>query len=370
MWTFSNGVRVVTIVAALAICANSVTASIRGGLSVKVSQETAPPGGMVQMKVRTTEGKPISTGKAFFSFRGLASVDGISLVSPSDDAVGVAVVDGTDVAVSLVSSSSAFVTGEYPLLTVTGRVPVDARMGATFPMVLHQATLQLVDALGVAYVTEAKSGQLVSAPSIAIHDVVPGSATLPAGSVVTIHGSMFQRSTRIRFNDFNDTELAQVRYVSPSRMDVVLANRTQMHGMEIEARNTDGFRSTYFSYQRATRSETSKDPNMRGIVPLFRHQTMQNATLHLSGATTGIALQNLGATDTSVVAELFTASGHPVATAVLNVPSNQYIVRGTPEIFGVPPPAIATVRLASVTPVHVLGISIDGARKATAQAPR
>src|SRR5688572_32902062 len=129
MWRFSNGVRVVTIVAALAICANSVTASIDGGLSVKVSQETAPPGGMVQMKVRTTEGTPISTGKAFFSFRGLASVDGISLVSPSDDAVGVAVVDGTDVAVSLVSSSSAFVTGEYPLLTVTGRVPIDARMG-------------------------------------------------------------------------------------------------------------------------------------------------------------------------------------------------------------------------------------------------
>lgn len=366
MCRFSKGMCVVTIVAAIAICAPRVTATIAGGLSVKVSQETAPPGGMVQMKVRTTEGKPISTGKASLNFRWLASVDGVSLVSPTDDVAGIAMVRGTDVAVSLVSPNNSFVTSEYPLWTITGRVPVDAPMGATFPMTFHRGTLEVLDALGVPYVTEGRAGQLTTAPAIAIHDVVPGSATLPAGSVVTIHGSRFQRHTRVRFKE---AELAQVRYISPTRMEAVLAQQTQMHGMEIEARNPDGFRTTFFSYQRATRSGASVVPDMNEVVPLFGNQTMQKATLHLSGATTGVALQNLDATETSIVLELFTASGESVASAVFNVPSNQYVVRGLAEIFGVPSPETAIVRLVSVSPVHVLGVSVDGDLRATARLP-
>jgi hypothetical protein len=105
-------------------------------------------------------------------------------------------------------------------------------------------------------------------------------------------------------------------------------------------------------------------------VPLFPNRTAQTATLRLSGAVTGIALQNPDRVDTPVIAELFTASGVPVACAVVIVPPKHYVVRELSEIFGVLYPETSIVRIVSVTPVQVLGVSVDATTgAATPQAP-
>ena len=338
------------------------------GLSVKVSDEMAPPGGLAQIKIRVTDDVPIFTGSARFSFSGIDRIEGISLISPGDDAAGIAVVRGTDVALSFVSPNATLGTNsDYPLVTVLGRVPADASIGASFPLVLDAGSLQLFDPSGVPYVTEEASGELVAWPSVAIHEVIPGSATLSAGSVVTILGSNFEPDTEMRFDE---TEVEQVLFVSPTRIDVVVPQSLRMHGLEIEARNRDGSRSTYFSYQRTSRAATAGQSVMRDIVPIFQSRSAQTATLHLSGATTGVALQNLGRTDAVVAAELFTASGARVAATRVTVPSNTFLVRALSELFRIHSFGDAIVRVTSAMPVQVLGVSIDSTGTVSPRLPQ
>jgi hypothetical protein len=233
--------------------------------------------------------------------------------------------------------------------------------------VLDADSLQLVDPNGVRYITEVKSGQLVAWPSLTIHEVRPGSATLSGGSLVTILGSNFQPATEIRFDE---TALTQVLFVSPTRMDVVLAQNARMHGLEVEARNPDGSQSTFFSYQRTSRTGKTGQSVMKDIVPIFQSRSAQRSTLYLSGATTGVALQNLERTDAVVVAELFTASGAGVAATTVTLPSNTFLVRELSELFRIRNFGDAIVDLRSATPVQVLGVSIDSTGTASPRLPQ
>jgi hypothetical protein len=340
---------------AIALAATAVAAQIVSGVSMKVSKETAPPGGMAQMKVYITEPKPISTGLGRFSFGAYAGIDGIALMSPGNDTVGVAVVNGTEMALSLVSPSATFGTDpEYPVLAVAGRIPVGTPIGIKFPLDFRPGTLSLRDASGIAYPTEIKPGHLVTAPGLSIHDVRPGSADLPAGAVVTILGSEFGPRTEVRFDE---VKLAQVRYVDSGRIDVVLAQPAHMHGMAIKATNPDGSRSAYFSYQRTTRAGPSGHSVFANVVPVFPYRTTLAAAVTVAGAETGLALQNLETTDTTVVTELMLADGLR-RVAVLNVPSNQFVVKELSEIFG-PYVDAATVCIHAVTPVQVMGVALD-----------
>jgi hypothetical protein len=338
-------------------------------VTVRASQEVAPPGGMAQMKIRVTNEVLIVTGSAKFSFPGMAAIEGISVVSPTDDgAAGVAVVHGTDVALSIVSPNATLGTdSDYPLVTVLARVPVDAPIGATFPFVLDGTSLQLIGPNGVAYATEVDSGQLVAWPSLSIHEVKPGSATLSSGSRVTILGSNFQQRTEMRFDE---TALAQVLFVSPTRIDVVLAESTRMHGLEVKAKNPDGSESEYFSYQRTSRTGKASQSVMRDIVPIFQSRSAQSSTLQLSGGTRGVALQNLNRTEVVVAAELFNASGARAASTTVKLPSNTFLVRELYELFRVRSDGDAIVRLTSATPVQALGVSIDSAGAAHPRLPQ
>src|SRR5690242_17614421 len=64
--------------------------------TIRVSSETAPIGGMAQMKVLMTSPMPIITGNGAWDLSQVSfdSVDGINLFSPTGDVAGAAVVDG------------------------------------------------------------------------------------------------------------------------------------------------------------------------------------------------------------------------------------------------------------------------------------
>ena len=61
---------------ALLLIPAALRASLPLGVSLKVSSEIAPPGGIAQVKISVTEPRPISTGGMFFStsldFAGIA----------------------------------------------------------------------------------------------------------------------------------------------------------------------------------------------------------------------------------------------------------------------------------------------------------
>jgi len=333
------------------------------GVSISVSRETAPPGGIAQMKVFITEPRPISTGGAFMTFDAYADVVGIALMNPSQDVAGVAVVRGTDVWLAFTSPSATFGTSiDYPVLTVAGRVPADAPVGAKYPLTIDPAALRLFDPNGVAYPVEVKSGLLVSRAGVSIHDISPGSAVVPAGGVVTIHGSSFTPKTEIRFKE---ARLADVRYVNSGRIDVVVAQTTRMHGMQVKAKNPDGSQSTYFSYQRTRSASPSSDPILKFAVPLLPPATVTSASVSFAApapATTyGVAVQNIEAIDAAVSIQLVDAAGVTLVNTDIMVPGRRFVVRELVELFGFAPDGAATVRVASATPIQAIGIAADQA---------
>ena len=253
--------RIVAVLAAFAAFIAVPAADNPEGLSLRVTEETAPPGGFAQMKFELTEPKPISTGRGRMTFAGFSQVDGIAVFSPADDTFGVAVVEDGEIGLSLRSPAAALGTlDDYPMVTVTGRVPGTTPMGAVFPFNVDRTTLDFRDAAGALYPAEIENGSLRTAPGLSISEVRPGSADVPAGGVVTVIGTGFVPATDI---DLGEAEIDTTRFVSSTRIDVVLEEPARMHGMRIRARNPVGPRVEYFSYQRTTRKGTTNAPVLR-----------------------------------------------------------------------------------------------------------
>ena len=333
-------------------------------LSLRVVSESIPAGAIVQVKIEVTEATPITTGDSHILWS-LGDIDGAAL--GGDDSAGVAVVRDGVVALSILSPSASIGMSSDYAVTLTGRVPAGAALGTRLPVKLNADTLRLFDASGRMYTaTEIDNGRVTVANKITVSDVVPGSADLPAGSVVSVFGTSFNRHTRIWFGD---TSLAQVRYVSPTRIDVVLAEPARMHGMRVRARNEDGFRTTYYSYQRTRRDAPSADPLLRDAVPVFPLRGMHAATLRVAATTVGLALQNIEATDTQVFATLTNEDGLALASAVIPVGVNRFVVRTLDEIFAVPFAGTGVIRLSSAGAVQALGVDVDATGTARPRLP-
>ena len=325
-------------------------------VSLSVSKETAPPGGMAQMKVFITEPMPITTGTGSFAFSAYDSIEGIAVMNAAEDVSGIALVRGTDMAIAFTSPSGTYgLASDYPVLTVAGRIPADSVLGTKYPLIIDDTSLQLYDSAGARYAVESKPGHLITAPGLSIHDVNPGSAVVPRGAVVTISGSGFTPKTEIRFKE---GKLSNVRYISPNRIDVVVAQQTEMHGMMIKASDPDS-RCTYYSYQRTRAASASQDPVLRYAVPLTPPHAATAAMVSFpapeAGLTYGIAVQNIDTTQATVSLELVDANGLTIASASVDVPSNRYVVRELSELFTFAPGTAASVRITSTVPVQVLG---------------
>ena len=344
------------------LCAQAPAA----GVSLKVSREVAPAGAIGQMKVFITEPKPITSGRGQLSFDGFSDIEGIALAS--GDAAGVALVHGGSITLAISSPSGMLgMAPDYPLLTIAGRVPASAPLGVRIPMRIDPSALQLLDPAGAAYPTEVKAGFLESGGTLSIGDVVPGSATVPAGGIVSIFGTGFRPDTRIRLSE---TRLAAVRYISPGRIDVVLAEPAYMHGKRIRARNGDGSDVTYFSYQRTRAWGASTHPVLETAIPIFAERRADAYAIDVSPQTAGIAVQNQGDTDALVIVELRDANGVFLAAGVLLVPADSYVLRSAVEVFGVAPGAAGTLTLSANVPVQALAIDLGPDGRATPRLPR
>jgi len=209
---------------------------------------------------------------------------------------------------------------------------------------------------------DTKPGHIVTAPGVSVDAVQPGSADLPAGSVVTILGTGFDPLTKVRFDE---VALADVRYVSATRIDVVLAAPARMHGMRIKVTNPDGSRSVYYSYQRARRQGVSDHPVLRDTVPVFPRPSVVSAQVDIAGSATGLALQNIGATAATVRVELVAADGTMLATTQLVVGASRFVVQELSEIFAVPYSAAQRVEVLATAPIQVMGIAVDATGAAT-----
>ena len=332
-------------------------------LSLKIMNETAPPGGTVQAKLFVTEPTPISTAGASFSFSGVESLSGIAVMSATGDALGVAVVTGTRLTLSVLSPSGTLgMDPGYPVVTITGRVSATTPVGTTFVLDMDAATFQFTDASGAVYSASLKAGSLLVAPNVNVDDVTPGSGDLAAGEVVTVVGSGFLPTTKVKIKE---VLLSDLTYVDASHMQVTVAQPTHMHGAGIQVLNKDGTQTKYSAYRRAARQATSLNPALHDAEPVFPDLDVTSAVMEVSGLTTGLAIQNRQGVVAQVSAELIDANGGRIAAASFDVLPSRFLLLELSEVFGVPYSPSHTVRVQSVVPVQVMGVAVDAAGGAT-----
>src|SRR5215510_8793577 len=151
---------------ALAWMVNAAGPDDGSGLRVRIPDETAPPGSIVQMKLRTTEVTPISGGRGRFGFDQSVfdAVVGIGLFATNGEVAGAAVVDAGQVRLAYVTTEPF--TADYPFMTVALRIRADAIPGTRTTFAIDPSTIWNLN--GVATRARITPGTVTVGGSVAI----------------------------------------------------------------------------------------------------------------------------------------------------------------------------------------------------------
>jgi hypothetical protein len=312
---------------------------------------------------------------------------GVAINDASGQASGVAVVapDGT-ITVKLTSPNITLGTDvSYPLFTMTMPVNTTATPGQVFPVTLDGADSFFLDSSGKQYTQEIANGTLTigGAGDQSITDVIPGGGLLPDRTVIRVLGLGFTPNTRIAIEGTTILP-ADTTFVSDKEIDVKLCNGVpdpapatcpntgasfQLDGERVRATNKDNNKVVeYFSYMRTGDAPGSSGNTLVAEVhPMFSRQVFDTATLpYVTDAThfTGLALQNPGTADSTVLIEMLNASNVALESTTIVLPAGTKIVRDITDWFTLPfGPQEVTVRATVTTgpALQMLGLSGDSA---------
>lgn len=288
-----------------------------------------PTGGIFQYQLLLTEPKPIGNSSTRPTVPGGATgpVRGVAVNDASGQAVGVAVINGTDIAISVNSPDASLGTDvDYPILVLTMPVTSTA-VGSTFTAALDPSST-FFDGSSQYIIQENAPGALTIGGTLSITDVVPGGGVLKPGDTISVMGIGFDQNTKIQVN--NDPG-ATWTFVSSTQIDVTIvspcvpdsnpctpAPTLQLDGDRIRA--IKGSETVeYFSYARTDdESGASANTTVTLVHPMFSRQTYAAGTIpYASDSThfTGISVQNTSALDATFNVDVLDANGAVIASA-------------------------------------------------------
>ena len=332
-------------------------------VSLFVPNESAPPGGVVQMKFMVTEPTPISTGRPV----GIADSTtfdaflGFELFNATGDVNGVAMIDNDRVQIQYITSSGAQGT-DYPIMTIALHVRPDAVPGKQSQFSLDPSSTWTLGALGTATLKPVPPATVTVGGSISITNVVPGGGLLPAGSVVSIFGLGFQSRTQVQLNAI---KFSSIQLIGPTEIQFTLAEATNMTGQKIQVVNPDGSQDTYFSYLRGLPLGHSNQPLLARAEPIFSSMTYSMVEFSpVAPATpaqfTGVAMQNPGLGAARISISLYSGANTLMGTSVIAIPGGYRLMREVSELAqgAVPAPGSYLVVSAS-QPIQIFGFTGD-----------
>lgn len=351
------------ILACVSVVAFSVSPSGKGtaGVRMRIRDETAPAGGMVQMKVLSTEVTPISGGRPRFAFdqNVFDGVAGFSLFNANGEAAGAAVIDGNDVQVSYVTTAPE--TGDYPVITVTLPIRPDA--------VADTSTLFTLDprSAWTFWNTGADTARISPATvtvggSVSITDVVPGEGVVPAGTVVSVRGLGFSSQTQLQVAA---PTYRDVRVVSPTELQFMLSGATNMTGLHIRATNPDNSRATYLAYMRGITTTLSARTLLAMTEPIFAVTPRAVATLGPIATLWGhqyaaLAFQNPNAADVTIDVSLYADDGTLLYETARTLVGRHRVALEVSELLdGVAPPAGSSIVVNASAPIDAISLLCD-----------
>ena len=338
-----------------------------GVLSLRLTSETAPAGGVVQVKLLLTEPSPISTGKMDFAFDSamFSDVLGINLIAPGGDVSGTAVVTNGKLSLHFTSPKGTFGTiFGYPIMTMAMKIRPGVFPGTQSFVTLNTSTSVFSSLLGTPLAAAIKPGTITVGNFPAVYNVLPGGGTIKAGQPITIVGSGFDAGAKL---SLEPAVKFQAQFLNSNTFIVTTATDFQLDGARIRIINTDKAKSTaeYYSYLRAQYPSASSDLLLAQTVPLFAANNYTEAFVPTaspvfgSNLDTGIALENADSSDATVQLEISDAFGVKLAETRLIVPAYNKFSRTVQELFGVKPSVTSAVRVRSLVAIRVMGILIN-----------
>jgi len=335
-------------------------------LRIRIPDETGPAGGMVQMKLMTTEVSPISGGRPMFMFDSafFDSIVGFSLFNPDGEAAGAAIVAGGGTQVSYITTAP--MVGEYPVMSVTLPIRADAVPGTRAQVAIDPQSTWFLSTTAPS-TARVSPGVVTVGGSISITDVVPGEGLAPAGTVVSVRGIGFSKATRLRV----DAPTRAVQFVSATEMRFTLAAPTMLTGLELRATNPDSSRSIYFAYMRGITSTYSERTLLAGTKPIFgvrsrrvaTFATLPPATALNGGQYAGIALQNPNADAVDVTLSLYAGDGTLLHQSAHTIDSRERRALEMSEwLDGVAPPDGSSVVVSAPAPIDAISLLCDEGR--------
>lgn len=328
-------------------------------ISLHIPDESAPPGGIVQMKFLVTEPTPVSSSGPRIPVPSGTRTVGIQLFNPNGDVNGVALVGPSLISVASITSTGTQ-GSDYPIMTVAFQLPSNISAGNKLSFSLDPSSTWTLGLLGVATLKPILPATITVGGSISILDIIPGGGLQPAGTVIYVLGIGFQQGTQVQLSNI---KASSITVVSPSEIQIVLAEPTQMTGKKIQVNNPDGSQDTYFSYMRGIPLGQSSEPLLASAVPIFSSATYSQAVFATADPTTsqfsGIAVQNPNLSPATVTFTLFSAADAPLGNSTIVVPFGNRMMRDMFELTGVTPPQGSYVVVSSDVPVEMFGFLGD-----------
>src|SRR5262252_22198 len=329
------------------------------GFMLRIPDEAAPAGGMVQLKVMTTEVTPISGGRPGFGYDAafFGPAAGFGIMAPNGEIAGAAIVDGTRVQV--IYDGTSRLTANYPIMTIVLPIRPDVPLSTTTDFTLDPSSTWNFGSQGPTVVPIAPA-KVTVAGTISIDDVVPGEGVWPAGTVVSVRGRGFDAKTSLKINHAG---IKITRLVSPNEMQFVLSRPTQVRGLRITASGSNSV--TYYAYMRGVTKLVSSRALLAKVEPIFSVAQRTHATiapaLPMSGAQyEAVALQNPNLTDVGVALSLHAADGTVLYGTSRVLSARERLALEASELLdGVAPPVGSTIVVTGSQPVDAFSLLCD-----------
>lgn len=307
-------------------------------LGLRISSETAPVGGMVQVKVFATAPQAITGGKVIFTADGsvgnFPQVMGVEVFSATGDVSGLGFVDTLGDFTIVFSSPSggvARVPG-LPLIEFTLMVDKAHTIGI-------DPSSSFTDLAGKTYDVTSnaiQAGAVAVGGTLTLQNVAPG-----AGLAMQIAGTGFTPDTTVAIDG---ASIASTAFVSSTLMTVTLAATIEITGKHVRMQNADGQHVDYWCWLHDFISKVSEYP----IFPLISTTSAILASfVGAPGFFATLDFQNPGPTPIDVAI----TSGQVTTTATVPSWSASEVKIGTGAF-------IAAQSITSSGPIRIVGLEI------------
>jgi len=309
------------------------------GLWLKVSEEKAPAGGVVQLQITLTEPKPIirTRMEVVFDEAVVEEIMGVSIFSEEGNAAGMASRRGNVLTIQASSPDASFgYSDEYPIITITARLRSTARPGTRGAFYIDpKSDFRQPDGTRWDLNGNEAGGVMVDG-DLWIEDVLPASGPVAAGQAVRILGHGFKPWSKV---EISEAPALRTEYVSPTELRVVADAPYTLDQQYVHLVAPDKNEKIYYPYLRGVNHSPSEFDLISASEPLFSHKAHDSAVFDIPaslsrlGGLAGVAVQNPNEGPAVVWFDLYDETGARVAAARTTLLPGERLVKELREIY-------------------------------------